>query len=42
LRDLVREPIDRSPWHRERLAGIDIARLDDDSLRELPPMTRPI
>lgn len=40
LRELVREAIDRSPWHRERLAGIDATRLDDDSLRELPPMTK--
>ena len=40
LRDLVREAIDRSPWHRQRLAGVDVTRLDDDSLRELPPMTK--
>ena len=40
LRELVREAIDRSPWHRERLAGIDATRLDEDSLRELPPMTK--
>ena len=24
LRELVREAIDRSPWHRERLAGVDL------------------
>jgi phenylacetate-CoA ligase len=40
LRELVREAIDRSPWHRRRLAGIDATRLDEDSLRELPPMTK--
>jgi phenylacetate-CoA ligase len=40
LRELVREAIDRSPWHRERLGGVDAARLDEDSLRELPPMTK--
>jgi phenylacetate-coenzyme A ligase PaaK-like adenylate-forming protein len=40
LRDLVREAIDRSPWHRERLDGIDVTRLDDDGLCELPPMTK--
>jgi phenylacetate-coenzyme A ligase PaaK-like adenylate-forming protein len=40
LRQLVRLAIDRSPWHRERLAGIDMAGLDEVSLRELPPMTK--
>ena len=40
LRELVHEAIDGSPWHRERLAGIDVARLDDDSLRDLPTMTK--
>jgi phenylacetate-CoA ligase len=40
LRELVREAINRSPWHRERLGGVDAARLDEDSLRELPPMTK--
>ena len=40
LRDLVREAVDRSPWHRERLAGIDVTRLDDDGLCELPRMTK--
>ena len=40
LRDLVREAIGRSPWHRERLAGVDVTRLDDDGLCELPPMTK--
>ena len=36
----MREAIDRSPWHRERLAGVDLDRLDEVSLRELPPMTK--
>ena len=40
LREVVREAIDRSPWHRERLAGVDVARLDEVSLRELSPMTK--
>ena len=40
LRELVREAVDHSPWHHERLAGIDVARLDDHSLRELPTMTK--
>lgn len=40
LRELVRDAIDRSSWHRERLAGIDVTRLEEDSLRELPPMSK--
>ena len=30
----------RSPWHRERLAGVDPDGLDEDSLRAVPPMTK--
>lgn len=40
LRELVGYAVERSPWHRERLARVDIARLDEASLRELPPMTK--
>ena len=40
LRELARHAIDRSPWHRERLAGVDPDRLDEASLRELPSMTK--
>jgi phenylacetate-CoA ligase len=40
LRGLVRHAVARSPWHRERLAGVDLDRLDTDSLRELPTMTK--
>ncbi len=40
LRGLVALAIDRSPWHRERLGGLDPARLSEESLRELPPMTK--
>jgi phenylacetate-CoA ligase len=40
LRELARHAIDRSPWHRERLTGLDTDRLDEASLRELPPMTK--
>ena len=39
LRELVGYAIGSSPWHRERLDGVDLARLDEASLRELPPMT---
>jgi phenylacetate-coenzyme A ligase PaaK-like adenylate-forming protein len=40
LRELVREAIAHSPWHRERLAGVDVDRLDEERLRELPAMTK--
>jgi phenylacetate-coenzyme A ligase PaaK-like adenylate-forming protein len=40
LREFVGEAIERSPWHRDRLAGIDPAALDETGLRELPPMTK--
>ena len=40
LREVVRDAIDRSPWHRERLADVDPARLDETSLRDVPPMTK--
>ncbi len=40
LREVVREAIEFSPWHRERLAGVDLDQLDEVSLRELPPMTK--
>jgi phenylacetate-CoA ligase len=40
LRGLVGHAVERSPWHRERLAGLDINRLDETSLRKLPAMTK--
>ena len=40
LRELVGYAIGGSPWHRERLAGVDVARLDEATLRALPPMTK--
>jgi phenylacetate-coenzyme A ligase PaaK-like adenylate-forming protein len=40
LREFVREAVDRSPWHRERLADVDLDRLDEISLRDLPAMTK--
>ena len=40
LRELVREAVVRSPWHRERLAGIDPDEIDEGGLREVPPMTK--
>ena len=40
LREVAREAVARSPWHRERLAGFDLDHLDEESLREIPPMTK--
>lgn len=40
LRQIVGYTIASSPWHGERLAGVDVARLDEAALRELPPMTK--
>lgn len=40
LRALLRVAVDHSPWHRRRLAGIDIDRIDERRLGELPVMTK--
>lgn len=40
LRGLVRHAVEHSPWHRERLAGVDIDRLDEGGLRAVPAMTK--
>ena len=40
LRELVRDAIELSPWHRERLAGVDFEQLDEIGLRDLPTMTK--
>lgn len=40
LRDLVARARESSPWHRERLAGIDIDALVAHDLSELPTMTK--
>ncbi|NKB72148.1 MAG: hypothetical protein GKR89_34150 [Candidatus Latescibacteria bacterium] len=40
LQALVRTAQDRSPWHRQRLAGIDPAALTEDDLEAIPPMTK--
>jgi phenylacetate-coenzyme A ligase PaaK-like adenylate-forming protein len=40
LRRLVRAAIDRSPWHRRRLAHIDPDRLTEADLGRVPPMTK--
>lgn len=40
LRELVRHAVARSPWHRRRLTGVGVDRLDAMSLRDLPVMTK--
>jgi phenylacetate-CoA ligase len=40
LRELVRSATERSPWYRTRLADLDIDRLDETTLAELPVLTK--
>jgi phenylacetate-coenzyme A ligase PaaK-like adenylate-forming protein len=40
LRQLVETAVRRSPWHRDRLEGVDLTTLDADDLRHLPVMTK--
>jgi len=40
LRELLRIARARSPWHRQRLAGIDPDHVDEDDLSRVPPMTK--
>ena len=40
LRELLSVAMERSPWHRERLAGLDIADLSESDLESLPVMTK--
>jgi phenylacetate-CoA ligase len=40
LRELVRHATERSPWYRKRLSGVDIDRLDETTLAELPVLTK--
>ena len=40
LRELVGVAVERSSWHRGRLGDTDLARLDEDTLRGLPVMTK--
>jgi phenylacetate-CoA ligase len=40
LREIVRNAVEQSPWHRERLADVEPDRLDMRSLRDIPPMTK--
>jgi phenylacetate-CoA ligase len=40
LRDLLRVAVGQSPWHRERLGGIDPGRFEEADLAGLPVMTK--
>src|SRR5580700_6005709 len=40
LRELVRIAMERSPWYRKRLSGVDIDHLDESALAELPVLTK--
>jgi phenylacetate-coenzyme A ligase PaaK-like adenylate-forming protein len=40
LRALLKTALARSPWHRGRLSHIDIDAVDENSLHELPIMTK--
>jgi phenylacetate-CoA ligase len=40
LRTLLAFAVERSPWHRERLAGIDLERLSETDIERLPVMTK--
>ena len=40
LRALVRIATERSPWYRKRLSGVDIGRLTESTLAELPVLTK--
>ncbi len=40
LRALVTTAVERSPWHRKRLAGIDLGAPGDELLAALPVMTK--
>ncbi len=41
LRELVSHAATHSPWHRKRLAGVDVGALEVSSLAELPVMRKP-
>lgn len=40
LRRLIRAAVERSPWHRQRLAGVAVDRLDETTLHQVPVMTK--
>ena len=40
LRELIGVAVERSPWHRARLAGVEVSQLDAAGLAALPVMTK--
>jgi phenylacetate-CoA ligase len=40
LRALLRTATARSPWHGERLAGVDVEAVTGADLSAIPPMTK--
>lgn len=40
MRQLLQVARERSPWHRERLAGVDVDHLGNEELATLPAMTK--
>lgn len=40
LRSLVASAVERSPWHRSRLSGIDVGSLTEADIARLPTMTK--
>ena len=40
LRALLAVAVARSPWHRERLAGVDLGELSEANIESLPVMTK--
>jgi phenylacetate-CoA ligase len=40
LRWLLTQSVDKSPWHRQRLSGLDVARVSESDMACLPVMTK--
>ena len=40
LRNLLKVAMESSPWHRERLAGLDPERITEDEIAAMPVMTK--
>jgi len=40
LRELLAVAVERSPWHRERLVGLDFSQLSEADVESLPVMTK--
>ena len=40
LREILRHAVQNSKWHAERLRGIDLERISESDLEQIPPMTK--